>query len=103
MPPMGTDYRRASAPTTGEAGGEICAIAASVTRDGLRQIGLEEAVQCPSERGAVGAVGSLKPTLADERLDFVVAQLNSHADQLAGASMASEALTFGGEKARRGV
>jgi hypothetical protein len=102
MPPMGTDYRRASAPTTGKAGGEICAIAASVTRDGLHQIDVEEAVQGAPERAAVDAFGWLKTTLADERLDFAVAQLNGHAYELGGASMASEALTFGGRKTCRG-
>jgi hypothetical protein len=103
MPPMGTDCRRASAPTTGKGGEEICAIAASVTRDGLHQIRIEEAVQGAPERAAVGAFGCLKTTLTDERLDFAVAQLNGHADELAGASMAGEALTFGGEKTRRGA
>jgi hypothetical protein len=95
---MGTDYRRASAPTTGKAGGEYASSPASVTRDGLPQIHLEEAVQGAPERAAVGAFGWLKSTLAYERLDFAVAQLNGHADQLAGASMAGEALTFGGEQ-----
>jgi hypothetical protein len=75
--------------------------AASVTRDGLPQIDLEEAVQGTPERAAVGAFGSLKPTLADERLDFAEAQLDCHADELGGASIASEALTFRGQKTRR--
>ena len=82
-------------------GTRICTIAASVTRDGLPQIDIEEAVQGASERGAVGAFGSLKPTLADERLDFAVAQLNCHADELGRASMASVALTCGGQLARQ--
>ena len=49
------------------------------------------------ERAAVGAFGWFKRTLTDERLDFAVAQLDCDADELAGASMAGEALTFGGQ------
>jgi hypothetical protein len=98
MPPTGTDWQRASASTTGKADGEICAIATSVTRDGLPQIDLEEAVQGAPDRGAVGAFGWLKPTLADKRLDFAVPQLNGHAYELGGAPMASEALTVSGQK-----
>lgn len=82
---------------------EICAIAASVTRDGLPQIDVEEAVQGAPDRGAIGAFGWLKPTLADERLEFAVAQFNGHADELAGASTAGEALTFGGQESLRGA
>ena len=59
---------------------EICAIVASVTRDGLPQIDLKT-VQGAPDRAAVGALRSLKPSLADERLDFAVAQLNGHADE----------------------
>ena len=94
MPPMGTDWHRALASATG-------AIGASVTRDGLPQIDVEEAAQGAPDRGAIGAFRWLKPTLADERLKFAVAQLNGHAYELGGASMASEALTFGGRKTRQ--
>jgi hypothetical protein len=59
---------------------EICAIVASVTRDGLPQIDLKT-VQGAPDRAEVGALRSLKPSLADERLDFAVAQLNGHADE----------------------
>jgi hypothetical protein len=52
--------------------------------------------------GAVGALGWLEPTLADQSLDFAVTQLNGHAYELGCASMASEALTFGGQTARQG-
>ena len=58
-------------------------------------------MQCALERAAVGAFGWLKPTLADERLDFAVAQLNGHADELVGTSTAAETLTFGGQMARK--
>jgi hypothetical protein len=40
--------------------------------------------------------------LADQSLDFAVTQLNGHAYELGCASMASEALTFGGQTARQG-
>jgi hypothetical protein len=96
MPPMGTDWHRALASASG-------AIGASVTRDGLPQIDVEEAVQGAPDRGAIGAFGWLKPTLADERLEFAVAQFNGHADELAGASTAGEALTFGGQESLRGA
>jgi hypothetical protein len=55
------------------------------------------------DRGAVGAFGPLKPTLADERLDFAVAQLDGHADQLGGASATGKALPLGGQTARQDV
>jgi hypothetical protein len=45
------------------------------------------------ERSAIGALEWPKPPLADERLVFAPTQLDRHADELAGASTASEALT----------
>jgi hypothetical protein len=56
-----------------------------------------------TDRGAVGAFGPLKPTLADERLDFAVAQLDGHTDQLGGASATGKALPLGGQTARQDV
>jgi hypothetical protein len=58
-------------------------------------------MQRAPERCAVGALGWLEPTLADQSLNFAVTQLNCHADELGGASMAREALTFGGQAARQ--
>lgn len=58
-------------------------------------------MQGAPECSAIGALGRVEPTLADERLDFAVPQLNGHADELAGAPMAGEALTFGGQKTRQ--
>jgi hypothetical protein len=98
IPPTGSEWRRLKHKRgLNRVGGNTRlgfrhAAATSVTRDGLPQIDVEEAVQGAPERAAVGAFGSLKPTLADERLYFAVAQLNGHADELGGASMASEAL-----------
>ena len=57
-------------------------------------------MQCVAERSAIGAFEWLKPPLADERLDFALTQLDHHAEELLGASMAREALTFGGQKTR---
>jgi len=82
---------------------DISAIAASVTCDGLPQIDIKEAMQGAPERSAIGAFERLKPPLADERLDFALTQLDRHADELVGASMASEALAFGGQEALRGA
>jgi hypothetical protein len=63
-------------------GGEkYCAVAASVTRDCLPQVSIEEAVQGAPERAAVGAFGWPKTTLTDERLDLAAAQLNGYADE----------------------
>jgi hypothetical protein len=71
--------------TGGELGaGNMRSSRPPVTRDGSRQIDIKETMQCALERAAVGAFGWLKPTLADERLDFAVAQLNGHADELVG-------------------
>jgi hypothetical protein len=60
-------------------------------------------VQGAPERSAIGALEWPKPPLADECLDFALTQLDRYADELVDASMASEALAFGGQEALRGA
>jgi hypothetical protein len=80
---------------------EIYAIATSVTCDGLPQIDIKEAMQGAPQRSAIRTFGWVKPPLADERLDFALTQLDRQADELVGASVASEALAFGGQHTLR--